>query len=416
MIHTLNINSKFLLYIINMNLDNKNYILKNTSFYDTQSRMKNNDIFDEDKEVYQLLVEYKIETKNRIEDVILLGFLNEQTGLEVLKNMKYWDIERINEYVPYESHINYINSLSEDDKNGLKHSFWNKYINIDFVPTTKKELRKILMLDEYPYISFGDTYACAKTIFKKTTTMGKYYTGTTKGYIFKNVETAEKIINKIADIEYEIELQKEKLKFNTESINDKYRYFNIPIVNAIHDEEEIEFDVKAAWDNDMCSFTTKLVIDIELIGNIEEIIYCESKSLYTSSVSATDERKKVARNMNIPLNDYDVPFVFYDKIMEEYKKQSLEHKNNITEKVNQVLLENNLEGKIFIDDNNNVIVNILIKYDDGFEYTASSRQKYFTSLDDTISWIKSYNQNYIEETYDFENKRSIFLAKNLPKV
>lgn len=412
MFHTLDIKAGFILDLIKLRPNDKEYILKHTSFYDTQRRMSDTEVSEQDKELYQLLVENR---GIKLNDVYLLKYLDERMGLIVLRNIEIWDIERINEYVPYQSHIDYINSLNKENRVTLKHTFWKEYVNIEFISKIERKTRDILMLNEYPYISFGDSYKASESVFKKYSIMGEYYTGTTHGYIFRNMEDAERIVNKIADIEHKINVKKEEVAFNCGTMGKDYKYFNVPTIVAVLSEEQTEFEVKAVWDNDACTFTSSFVEDVEMAGNIDDIIFCEAKSLYLSNHNGTDKRINAAKDMNVPLNGKNVPAEYYDEIVKKVAEETKIEHAEIRERVNKVLEEKGMSGEIKIE-NGEVTVSINFKYDDGFEYTASSKGKYFTSEADTVKWIKNFNKLEMELSYNFERLYSIFLAKDLPAV
>jgi len=391
--------------------------LTSVSIYDMDER-KIEGFSPEDIELYVKVVEHQFPLDKSANNVKSLGFLPEQLGLEILKTKSIWRLEDVKPYEMPQSHIDYINTLTSVDKSGLKNTFFEKYITTEFVATTVREEREILILEGTPYINLGTSSAVSSGVLRNATTMGKNYSSTTKGYLFGSMDQAELLVEKIVDFEFAINLTKEKLKWEAgESRSSKF--YNVPNIVPSFSSEKKNYTVAGIWGDARAEFTASPVIDVTLEGSVDQMFYAESESIYASDYSTNNQRQLAATEMNIPLTEGT--YVPKGKAKEVYEKvrenlAAEESENNI--RVKQALAAKELVGVLSFENRCDVFVTVVLEYEDGFTYLADSKNRYTNNIDTVLDWIATFRKEEIEDSYDWTKKRDQFLAdqEDLPKV
>lgn len=191
-----------------------------------------------------------------------VGILSDELGLQVLQMLPANRIKHINKYEPHYTHIDYINSLCNDEKNELIDTFWNIYI---------KEIEFIYDSEYYtkPCYELCDV----KCNIYKICELSYFYN---EDYILVDgLENVERILEIINKHDYQMWYTIQKLNFEWSRKNSKstfdVKHFDIPNVKFVK-------RIKQADENCFCSYT--VVDDIKIDGLYTDIEAHESCQFY----------------------------------------------------------------------------------------------------------------------------------------
>lgn len=422
MIYTVTLKAKDILFLISQGIITIDKLIN--------ANTKGDEITDEDKKLYKMKVLHVIENDSfYVKFYNQLNLLDEETGLLVLNSMDIYDLQDVKEYDIPQSHIDFINDkFNDEEKSKLKNHWLNKYINISFIPKSTKNIKEIKFINDIPYITL-QFYSSDNISFKNTTILGRGMSGILKGYFFRNIDEAKIIVDKMADLELQINIAKEKAIFNAGQIdnNTNYKFAYIPEITPILSEESETFDI--LLNDKIRTINTKFILDVNLNGSCEDIVYVKTKSIYKK-----EKLIEAAKILNVPIIDNSYIFEKdYDlvvnkanelyEINEKLKQDSIKEQKEFIEQnfdeyqklVKEALNSNDLEGNLYKDDNGVIYVEITLSFNDGFVYIASNYHKDNT-IEDCINWINSFDVNDIKVTSDFNNKYTLFKSKNLPKI
>lgn len=378
--------------------------LSNDCIYGLYSDIqKNSDVNSSDILLYQKSVNARIEMNESLYYIRQLSWLSEESGLSVLKDMDSSDMKRISEYQLPQSHLDYLNSLSKEDKSDLKGSFLGTQVEIEFVPKTKPINLEVKIIEGFNLVVLPERI----DYFSTPTRLGDK-----RGYVVDSIETATQLETLI----YQIEVAKEKAIFKNPGRGTWWKFFNMPSIKPIFSETDFSFSVKGDWRQACIDVKGKVITGFQIVGDLESIENLETESIYISEYLMNDLIIKIAKDMGIK----SVEGTYVEKgaksiVKAEFSKQLKEiHTNGVTE-IKEYATTLGLDCEVSTSDLK-FYPSILVKEGE-FEFKARLESRYGSySVEMAKEWLAEFDEEDIKNSYAWEQAYEAFLAKDLPTV
>jgi hypothetical protein len=378
--------------------------LSNDCIYGLYSDIqKNSDVNSSDILLYQKSVNARIEMNESLYYIRQLGWLSEEAGLSVLKDMDSSDMKRIAEYQVPQSHLNYINSLSMEDKSELKGSFLGSQIEIEFVPKTKPITLDVKAIE-------GNTLV---VLPERTDYFSKFIRlGDKKGYVVDSIETTTQLETLI----YQIEVAKEKAIFKNPGSGTWWKFFGMPTIEPIFSETEFNFSVKGDWREASIEVNGKVVTGFQIVGDLESIENLETESIYRSNYSENQFIIQVAKDLGI--KSFDETYVVKGSkavVEAEYWRRMKEFQVSGVAEIQEYATSLGLNCEVSTH-GLKFYPSILVKEGE-FEFKARLESRYGSySVEMAKEWLEGFNEEDVKDSYAWEQAYEQFLAKDLPTV
>jgi len=249
------------------------------------------------------------------DSIKFIGLLEEDFALSLLQKR-----ERFTSIAPYDlpqSHIEFFNSLSDDIKTSLKGTFLEKYINIIFVPKTKRQVYEAV---EYE----GEILLPIKgrndfVLLGNSTNIKFGFWSDYQSFAIKDMETANKLAEKLSELTHIIEVRQEFLKWGLSINSQSFSFFNTPKIVPVLEGDSFTLSVSNKTESDEDAdeddyseanifYFDGYLVDFVLEGDLDNMFYAEHETFWSGE---HDERYrnfiKAAKELNIPYKGGRVP-------------------------------------------------------------------------------------------------------------
>ena len=369
-------------------------------FYDLQ---KQSEVSTSEIEVYRKSVQARIELGEKLDAVRQLGWLSEETGLNVLKSMDVYDMTYIKSYELPQSHKDFLKSLSKESKSELKGSFLGSQIEIEFVSKTQPIALEVKEVEGFNLVVLPER----KDYFDKSSRLGD-----ARGYVVNSTETSAQLENCI----YQIEVAMEKAIFKNPGSGTWWKFFNMPWIEPIFSEAEFGFSVKGDWRQPSIEVEGKVITGFQIVGDLESIENLETESIYHSDYSENSFIIQVAKDLGI--KSVDETYVvkgMKEAVETEYWKRVQELQTNGVAEIKEYATSLGLDCEVSTN-GLKFYPSILVKEGE-FEFTARLESKYSSySVQVAKKWLDSFDEDAVKYSYQWGKAYESFLAKDLPTV
>jgi hypothetical protein len=417
--------------IVMLNKETYNSIINNEFFYEIEKYVTNLNTDNVEMSVLELYVDavkhiLKKETKSdilAIRNVSHLSFLNEELGLEVLKNRSPRTFKDIKPYDLPKSHTDYINSFNDEDRMVLKNTFFESYLtDIKFIPSVNKitfDIKTIKLHDKNTnthydayYIPYSSSYSY---ISWGTPVRANSFD---RVLFFKDYETAQKVVSKIIDLTYEIDVKKQKLSWEVNNPKN-YTYFKVPYIRVVRGEEIFSTTILEDFKSTFTVLKFSFVENVMLTYSVDDIFYSKGESISSAYDSLADLYKQKANELDIPISGGYCPANQYKILSDCVKKYLSEVKDEYNNIIQPELTKKGLVGELNIvsDKEFNVILTITDE-ESSFETKTLVSDRKYNTIDSIIDSIKLFNiRNFkLSHNYNQLKNRYILSKSNIPKL
>lgn len=394
--------NRFSIYLTSQQILDVN--LSNEDLHQLYSSIqKESEVSQSDILLYQKSVNARIEMNESLYYVRQLGWLTEETGLLVLKEINITNLKKIAEYELPQSHKDFLNSLPKEIKSELKGTFLGTQIEIEFVSKTKPVTLEIKEIEGYNLV----------LIPKETDYFSKRsYLGDKVGYVVNSIETVAQLETLI----YQIEVAKEKAIFKNPGRGTWWKFFNMPSIKPIFSETDFSFSVKGDWRQACIDVKGKVITGFQIVGDLESIENLETESIYRSEYSENRFIIQVAKDLGInSVEDIYVVKGAKSAVESEYWRQVQELQISGVAEIKEYATTLGLDCEVSTS-NLKFYPSILVKEGE-FEFKARLESRYGSySVEMAKEWLAEFDEEDIKNSYAWEQAYEAFLAKDLPTV
>lgn len=313
------------------------------------------------------------------------------------------ELRRIKPYTVPQSHLEYLNTLSDELKSALNGTFIGTQFPPVFVPTTEKPVYEVKEIDGNIVLTFPKEVPCSDKV-----NFGRDVVG----YVLAN----EDLATEFSDLSYSIALAIEKAKFDIPLLDvDHYKkmVFDVPSIVPIFSEEVVEFTVQGDVYNPVRYISTSPVTGFELVGDLEGLVHREVKSLYRSDSSMNSLMLQVISDLGVKAIGTYVVAEEAAAVEAEFRVRLEEFGSNAKSTIDALAMELGLE--IVVDVIGFKVHPSIVMKEDGFEFAYRPKSRYH-SLESMVEWIKEFDEDEARDSYAYQQAYMSYMASALPKV